>query len=1089
MIGGRKMLNRMLARRLSAALAVSTALTAVPSMAQGVAGPVMSSMQVEDSSLIVPNLNFDPNQPPPAGVLSQGVNGIGQMISRVPGSTSIGLCTGSLINPRAVIFAAHCVNTRVVNPVTGERAPRAANEYGGNEGGIGLGFFFEDFTLPTVRRWLGLDGGTLFATDTARLGFNVSHLWFDERSLDLGPGLSFIHADVAIATLDTRAEGIPTWAMLFSPLEEQVHVTLTGYGNTGTALTGANVSGGFRRRAVENILSVLGSLQERNLLLFGSDVSPTLFQTLYQLDFDDPTRLPGTVTNFDFDIFRGAALPNEGTTGGGDSGGPLIVDQAFDRQVVAGVLSGGSRFFGAQPFSSYGTTSFYQPLFMFWDTIVENNPYVYASAKAGDGEWTDPNHWVQNMDPNYTVIRNGALETGLPDARGVGVSRNTPKFGEVCFVEDCIGLDPFSVDLPTGDGTSLVIAGGPGSSGFVPDNIEGSRFLGNAKPKYYDITLDQAGTTGLSADVTVDVLTMNNLGAKLDIRRDGRLGVVADYNQMMGWTNVDGTLKAREVLALTGFITGSGTIETNFLTVGAAIVAPGGVDTVGTLTVDGNAVFSSASALFVDMGRAGADLLAVTGELGLGGALVLNKARGAAPRPGQSFVIATAGEGVSGTFDVTKAFQGVLRPVLSYQANQVVATITPGSFVEMIGRNTPQNRALASALDTLRGNFYGNLANVYGVLDWMGPQQLQAAFGSMVPTMAREAQMMGALQTTTLTNIVSDRLPMLGSGAQNGRFSMIGTPGAMAVAARQNTLGEAQMSQASFQGRLAASNQAFGHLPENMSGFVAMGFETSRASLAGSGNDVRSTWHMAMGLEVEATDGLTVGSAVGFQNGQANLTSGRTDVRTGQAMAYGSYRMGGGSYVAMMGSASFSDIGLRRNVFEVGVTNLNGQARATSAALQAEAGVNMGLTEGLMLTPRLGLKASMNNLAGYREQGADLAMTVDTIRDRRFEARAGFALSGSQALGRSGWTLVPRLTVDHVEGLAAPSSAFVVRFAGASDVPILLPGFNQDRRWTEVRGGVSMAKGPVSLGFTVESDIGRSDFRDNRALANFGVRF
>lgn len=1066
---------KMLARRMGATLAVSTALTTVPAMAQGAAGNALDRLQVENSALIVPGGTLLPNSPPPTGIRDLGITGVGQMISNVAGTGSVGTCTGSLINPRAVIFAAHCVNSR------------AAVDYGGGEGGVGLGVFFRDDSLAGIRRFIGLDGGTRFASDPSLQYYNISHLWYDPRSLDLGPTLNFIHADVAIGTLDTRADGIPTWAMLFSPLQSEVHVTLVGYGNTGNPLTGSTVSGGFRRRAVENMLSVLGSLDDRNAWLFGP-AAPQFFQSLYQLDFDDPARTPGTIVNNDFDIFAGPALPREGTTGPGDSGGPLIVDQAFNRQVIAGVLSGGSRFFSSQPFGSYGTTSFYQPLFLFWDTIVENNPYVYASVKAGDGEWTDATRWVQMMDPNYTALRDGQLVNGLPDARGVGVSGITPKFGRVCFVEDCTDLADISQPLPTGDGTSLVIPGGPGSSGFVPNNIEGSRLSG-AKPKYYDITFDQAGTTGLSADVTIDVLTMNNMGAKLDIRSDGRLGVVADYNQMLGWTNVDGTLKAREVLALTGFVTGSGTIETNFLTVGAAIVAPGGVDNVGTLTVDGNAVFSSASALFVDMGRSGADLLAVSGQLGLGGALVLNKAKGAAPRPGQRFVIATAGGGVSGTFDVTKAFQGVLRPVLTYDGAQVIATITPGSFVEMIGQNSPENRALATALDTLRGNFYGNLANVYGALDWMGPQQLQAAFNSMVPTMAREAQMMGALQTSTLSNIVSDRLPMLGSGAQNGRFSMIGTPGAMAVAARQNTLGEAQMSQASFQGRLAASNAAFGQLPENMSGFVAMGFETGRANLSGGGNDVRSTWHMAMGLEMEAAYGLTVGSAVGFQNGQANLTSGRTDVRTGQAMAYGSYRMGGGSYVAMMGSASFSDIGLRRNVFEVGVTNLNGQARAASAALQAETGVNMGLTDGLTLTPRLGLKASMNALGGYREQGADLAMTVDTIRDRRFEARAGFALTGAQALGRSGWTLVPRLTVDHVEGLAAPSSAFVVRFAGASDVPILLPGFNQDRRWTEVRGGVSLARGPVSLGFTVESDIGRSDFRDNRALANFGVRF
>lgn len=39
------------------------------------------------------------------------ITGVGQMTVRAnPTTTSMGLCTGTLINPRTVIFAAHCVN-------------------------------------------------------------------------------------------------------------------------------------------------------------------------------------------------------------------------------------------------------------------------------------------------------------------------------------------------------------------------------------------------------------------------------------------------------------------------------------------------------------------------------------------------------------------------------------------------------------------------------------------------------------------------------------------------------------------------------------------------------------------------------------------------------------------------------------------------------------------------------------------------------------------------------------------------------------------------------------------------------------------
>lgn len=104
-------------------------------------------------------------------------------------------------------------------------------------------------------------------------------------------------------------------------------------------------------------------------------------QNLYQLDFDDPRRGTAAASPYDFNLFRDAPLPKEGTTAGGDSGGPLILDQTFARKVVIGVLSGGSRFFGPQPFSTYGTSSFYQPLYLFWDYIAAKNPYRYARPR------------------------------------------------------------------------------------------------------------------------------------------------------------------------------------------------------------------------------------------------------------------------------------------------------------------------------------------------------------------------------------------------------------------------------------------------------------------------------------------------------------------------------------------------------------------------------------------------------------------------------------------------------------------------------------------------------------------------------------
>merc|ERR1712039_44144 len=120
-------------------------------------------------------------------------------------------------------------------------------------------------------------------------------------------------------------------------------------------------------------------------------------------------------------------------------GGPLILGVANNalaaEDLVIGVLSGGSRLFGAnQPFASLGTTSFYQPLSLYWQYIAANNPYRYVGAVAGDGDWEDADRWVTLLDPGYRVIdAQGQVVNGLPTTPELGVSGTGGDFGAICF--------------------------------------------------------------------------------------------------------------------------------------------------------------------------------------------------------------------------------------------------------------------------------------------------------------------------------------------------------------------------------------------------------------------------------------------------------------------------------------------------------------------------------------------------------------------------------------------------------------------------------------------------------------------------------
>lgn len=366
------------------------------------------------------------------------VTGVGQMVVDVGGGF-IGLCTATLINPRTVIFAAHCVNDE------------AATNYGAASGGTPIGFGFSNNNLNGVIGWY-LPGSGQYQTNAANYFYNANYVAYHPASLEPGAA-SFLYGDVAMASLDTAAGDIPSWAMLFSALPAPTitasgtgyHVVLDGYGRNGTGTTGSTGGIDYRRRLAENMLGALASLDDFESFLFGGGPQG-LPQNLYWIDFDDPRRGTAQASPFDFNAWRDNALPNEGITASGDSGGPLILDQTFNTPVVIGVLSGGyTRFFNGQPANGYGTAAFYQPLYLYWDWIAANNPYHYVSAVAGNGDWTDPTHWVSNLDPNYQIIgTGGALVNGVPTTPGEGPAGTTGQFGQACFqsggVSDCLDM-------------------------------------------------------------------------------------------------------------------------------------------------------------------------------------------------------------------------------------------------------------------------------------------------------------------------------------------------------------------------------------------------------------------------------------------------------------------------------------------------------------------------------------------------------------------------------------------------------------------------------------------------------------------------
>lgn len=1081
-----------------------------------------------DTPQIVINNNFTPTDVRDP----TNVTGIGQIVTDAGGG-SVGLCTGTLINPRTILFAAHCVNTR------------AATAYGAGSGGVGIAVGFETNTRANAAgqtdelvRWLlgGAGGAGRFQTNQAQSLYNINQVFWNPASRAASSCTSatscFLEADVATAVLDTPAGNVPTWALLFSPLATPTsidpvtgtgyHVTIAGYGNNGVGSTGIAGSD-FRRRVAENMLGALVSLNTRNTFLFGTPGAVSRPQQLYFLDFDDPRRGQAGADPEDFNGFRDNALPREGTTGPGDSGGPLILDQTFSKPVVIGVLSGGSTFFAGQQQSSYGTQSFYQPLFLYWDWIVANNPYRYVTAVAGNRNWEDGTAWITELDPAYNIISGGQLVNGLPTNLGGTTSGNGPQFGELCFqspssspnpaTNECVNIatgavrngvpntatdssSPLVIDLATGEGMAPVetafadpgysdtlrpaptIANGlPGATGFTPNNVDGVRATG-AIGRYYDVTLRNTGAITLNSAVTVDRFSVAGATSQLNVASGASLNSLIEVRQLTGTINNNGTIQtAGDYLLMSGLLTGSGTVRTPFLTSILGSIAPGTLTTTGTMTIAGNLVLSSGSNLFIDLGPNGtSDVLSLvangtsTGLATLGGAVSFSPVAGYRITAGDRFTFLTASGGVAGTFGSATSLSAILTPRLTYGPNSVSVEIQAGLYRDVVAATAVQG-AYAQLLDQSRGN--AALAGIYGPLDLQNSATIRATLESWAP---RTETLRGSLATVAADNMsrfYRDRLLQLDGGDMGGTLAMIGRPVQLAHL-NMTAAGAASMQVRSDSDAVTVQQ---GRLPDDTSAFLAGGYldgdsRPMASALPGGGRDRFDGFYLAGGIEKSLDEGSVIGFSLSYTDvdGTTPVSGQTASGSLYQGTLYGKAMLGGGIELSTQLSAGAFDSRTTRIADLVGTPfTLTGDD--TSLIVTGEVGLAKNFDLGSVeFGPRAALRASHIGFSDIKENGGGPALRLDRSSFNSIQARAGLALSGKR-----GSSFQPHLSADYVHEFKDAPASFGATFVGGPGPNAIFGLAGTDKDWFEVGGGITFKTGNVDLSIGADTTIGRKD--------------
>jgi outer membrane autotransporter protein len=560
---------------------------------------------------------------------------------------------------------------------------------------------------------------------------------------------------------------------------------------------------------------------------------------------------------------------------------------------------------------------------------------------------------------------------------------------------------------------------------------------------------------------------------------DGGKQVLNGINSYTGQTNVNagildvnGSLTSTVLVNSDGTLMGSGTVGGITMASGGT-VAPG--NSIGTLNVAGDVTFIAGSAYQVEANAAGqSDKIIATGTGTLSGGTVQVLAQAGAYAPSTTYTILSVPGGLSGAFAAVTSNLAFLTPSLAYDPTDVFLTLTRNDNLFSDVAQTPNQRAVASALETYPTDDSLFLA-VLNQTSAGARQAFDALDGEV------HASIAGVLvdQSRYVRDAIWDRLTQAFYTSDPNQTVAIAAGGPTVVAA----LDSGRMA-------LGAGSQG-GELPAYGRGltFWTRGFG-SWGEFDGNDNAAtadRNLGGSVSGMDAGVGDGWRAGIATGYIQSSINVPA-RASSADVSSYLFAGYAGGGVGPVALRSGAAWSwqNIDTSRAVIFPGFfEHENASYGANTGELFAEAAYPMITYHGAV-EPFAGLAYVHLDTSGFAESGATAALTSSGSSED-----VGYSMLGVRAattLPVAGMLVTPRASVawQYAFGDVTPDLALAFASTG---IAFGISGAPLARNSALIEAGLDFAVGAdAALSVTYAGQLA-GNLQDNGVRGQFNWRF